>query len=149
MINKALTVLLVEDNLDHKELIIRNFNNSSKKIDHVVDGEAALDYLFRRGDYTHLKGQALPHLVLLDLRLPKIDGLDVLKEIKQSARLKHLPVVILTTSESDQDLGNAYHNYANSYLVKPIESDDFIKLMSMIALYWIRHNRTKPRTETK
>lgn len=143
MENHEFTVLLVEDNLDHKELIIRNFNNSSKKIDHVVDGQAALDYLYRRGDYTHLKGQALPQLVLLDLRLPKIDGLEVLKEIKQSDQLKHLPVVILTTSESENDLGSAYQLYANSYLVKPIQPEAFIKLMNMIALYWVRHNRTK------
>lgn len=93
--------------------------------------------------YADLKACPLPHLVLLDLRLPKIDGLEVLKEIKSSDALRHVPTVVLTTSEAESDLARAYQNHANSYLVKPIELNDFTQLMKAISLCWMRHNRTR------
>jgi len=145
MKEEQLIVLLVEDDLDHKELIVRHFNTVKKRIEHVSAGEAALNYLHRRGEFSDLKGVPLPNLILLDLRLPKIDGLEVLKEIKSSDKLQYIPVVILTTSESENDLGKAYKCHANSYLVKPFDLDEFIRLMSQTALYWLRHNKMSYR----
>jgi CheY-like chemotaxis protein len=127
-------ILLVEDNLDHAELIINclESNGLTRGIHHVIDGRIALDYLFKCVD--------LPDLVLLDLRLPKVDGLEVLKCIKSDNRLKRLPVVILTTSESEVDIIRAYDEFANSYLVKPIDYDKLEKLMGDLGVYWLRHN---------
>ena len=99
---EALTILLVEDNVDHADLIVRSLEDHrvANKIHHVNDGEKALDYLFRRGNYEEPAKSPRPHVVLLDLRLPKIDGLEVLREIKTSEELLKIPVVVLTTSEA-------------------------------------------------
>ena len=117
MDGEALNILLVEDNMDHAELIMRSFDDYrvANKIYHVIDGEEALNFLFRRGEYTDPKKSPIPHVILLDLRLPKIDGLDVLKEIKADEKLRSVPVVVLTTSDSEQDMAHAYNNHANSY----------------------------------
>ena len=143
MRNKPLTILLVEDNLDHAELILRSFRKHfvASTIFHVTDGEAALDYVFRRGEYTNPDKSPRPHMILLDLRLPKIDGLEVLKEIKANQELHLIPVVILTTSETPRDLAGAYDNYANSYLVKPVGFDKFAQLMNDLGGYWLHWNR--------
>ena len=139
---EPLTVLLVEDNEDHTELILRNLRNHrvANKIFHVADGEEALDYLFRRGDYTDPATSPRPHVVLLDLRLPKIDGLEVLKEIRTSDELTRTPVVILTTSKAEQDVAQAYEYHANSYLVKPVDFDSFARLMDDLGFYWLGWN---------
>jgi len=143
MRDKPLTILLVEDNLDHAELILRSFRKhfAANTIYHVADGEAALDYVFRRGEYANPNKSPRPHIILLDLRLPKIDGLEVLKEIKANRELHLIPVVILTTSETPRDLAGAYDNYANSYLVKPVGFDKFAQLMNDLGSYWLHWNR--------
>lgn len=143
MKGEPLVILLVEDNADHTDLIMRVFESYrvTNRIVHVGDGEAALDYLFRRGDYESPEKSPRPHVILLDLRLPKIDGIEVLKVIKQSDDLRRIPVVIVSTSEAEQDVIQSYDNYANSYLVKPIDFDKFKKLMEDLGFYWLAWNR--------
>jgi CheY-like chemotaxis protein len=106
----------------------------------VADGEAALDYLFRRGPFQDAEKYPRPQLVLLDLRLPKIDGLEVLKEIRQSESLQRIPVVILSTSYAEPDVGKAYDYHANSYLVKPLDFEQFTQLMNDLGFYWLGWN---------
>lgn len=142
MDGEPLVILLVEDNPDHAELIMRSLQDHrvANKTYHVIDGEAALDYLFRRGNYADPEKSPRPHVILLDLRLPKIDGMEVLEEIKATDELKRIPVVVLTTSEAEGDVGKAYDNHANSYLVKPVDFDKFTKLMSDLGFYWLGWN---------
>ncbi len=139
---EPVTVLLVEDNEAHAELVIRSFEEHriANKIYHVADGEKALDYLFRRGDYADPEKSPVPHVILLDLRLPKIDGLEVLKEIKSSKELDKLPTVIFTTSNAEIDVATAYEYRANSYLVKPVNFEKFSKLLNDIGFYWLAWN---------
>jgi CheY-like chemotaxis protein len=143
MKGEPLVILLVEDNPDHTELIKRNLADHRilNEIHHVSDGEAALDYLFRKGNYADPEKSPRPHMILLDLRIPKIDGLEVLKEIKNSNSLKKIPVVILTSSEANNDIKTAYQNHANSYLVKPVDFDTFKQLMDDLGFYWLAWNR--------
>jgi len=133
---------LVEDNQDHAELILRGLVNHrvANKVHHVVDGEAALDYLNRRGQYGDETMYPMPHLILLDLRLPKIDGLQVLRELKEQENLRRVPVVVLSTSKAEQDVAKAYDYHANSYLVKPVNFIDFTKLMDDLGFYWLAWN---------
>jgi CheY-like chemotaxis protein len=140
-----MTVLLVEDNADHAELVLRTFEGHSipVRIHHVTDGEAALDYVFRRGRFGRPEQSPRPHLILLDLRLPRVDGLEVLREIKESADLQEIPTVILTTSEAERDVARAYQHHANSYLVKPVDFSKFTKLMDDLGLYWLGWNRRR------
>lgn len=146
MDGEPLIILLVEDNPDHAELVLRSFEEHrvANKIFHVGDGEAALDYLFRKGIYRDPNSSPRPHVILLDLRLPKIDGLEVLKEVKSSHELQDIPVVALTTSESEQDMAGAYKRHVNSYLVKPVDFDKFGKLMDDLGFYWLAWNRKPP-----
>ena len=143
MNGEPLVIFLVEDNPDHTELIKRILADHRilNKIHHVSDGEEALDYMFRRGQYADPKSSPRPHLVLLDLRIPKIDGLEVLKEIKNSDLLKKIPVVILTSSEAKNAIKAAYQSNANSYLVKPVDFDTFRQLMDDLGFYWLAWNR--------
>ncbi|MEN6348777.1 MAG: response regulator [Syntrophomonas sp.] len=142
MIGEVLIILLVEDNEDHAELVKRNFKAQriANKIIHVSDGEEALNYLFRRGIYSQDEMYPLPNLILLDLRLPKIDGLTVLKEIKSSEQLRVIPTVILTSSDSEKDIKTAYRNHVNSFLVKPIDFGKFSNLMEELGMYWLGWN---------
>jgi CheY-like chemotaxis protein len=105
-----------------------------------------LDYLFRRGEYLDPISSPRPHMILLDLRLPRVDGLDVLKIIKGDNALKTIPVVILTTSEAEKDVARAYYNHANSYLVKPVGFEEFKRLMDDLGFYWLGWN-THPDTK--
>ena len=143
MIGEPLNILLVEDNLDHMELIRRSFEDHriANRLFHVEDGEEALDFLFGRGKFADPATRPLPHLILLDLRLPKIDGLDVLKEIKEDETLRKIPVTVLTTSEAETDVAMAYAHHANSYMVKPVDFDKFHNLMNDLGLYWLAWNR--------
>ena len=140
---EAVQILLIEDDLNHAELITRGLadNLAVNQLNHVVDGEAALDYLFQRGEYADVDRSPRPHLILLDLRIPRIDGLEVLRQIKTTEILRRIPVVVLTTSESDQDIARAYDNQANSYLVKPVEFIDFSQLMRDLGFYWLVWNQ--------
>ena len=143
MQDDALVVMLVEDNPAHAEIIIRLLQEHriSVQIHHVSDGEAALDYLFRRGAYADRATYPDPHLVLLDLRLPKVDGLEVLRQIKASERLRLLPVVVLSSSEVHGDIAAAYRQHVNSYLVKPVDYNTFVVLIENVVLYWLTLNR--------
>ncbi len=136
-------ILLVEDNPDHAELVVRNLEDHrvANRVQHVTNGEAALDYLHRRGQFAAPEASPRPNVVLLDLRLPKIDGLEVLREIKESEQFNRLPVVILTTSEADRDVAQAYEYRANSYLVKPVDFGNFSKMMDDLGFYWLAWNR--------
>jgi len=141
-----LMILLVDDNEDHAEIVIRSFksHDAALPIHHVTDGESALDYLFRRGEYSDPKESPRPRLILLDLRLPKVDGLEVLKEIKQTEELRAIPVVILTSSQAGNDVKTASDYHANSYLVKPLEFTKFTQLIQDLGSYWLGWNVTPP-----
>ncbi|HET7143015.1 MAG TPA: response regulator, partial [Anaerolineales bacterium] len=131
MLGEPVLVMLVEDNADHAELVIRTLEDHhiANRIKHFSDGQFALDYLFRRDEYANPQDSPRPHLILLDLRLPRIDGMEVLRQIKEVDELKIIPVIILTTSEAEKDVLLAYHNNVNSYLVKPVGFEEFSKLM--------------------
>lgn len=142
MHSDPLSILLVEDNWDHAELVMRCLEERGLAAitRHVADGVAALDYLFHRGRYADPLANPRPHLVLLDLRLPKLDGLEVLGQIKQSEELRKIPVVILTTSGAEHDVSGAYDRYANSYLVKPVRPAELSQLIDGIVYYWMGWN---------
>lgn len=143
MTGEALRILLVEDNEDHAELVKRNFaeHHVANTIYHVRDGEQALQYLFRQGKFASAADSPKPNLILLDLRLPKVDGIEVLKQVKSSPELKAIPVVVLTSSTSDKDAIKAYSSYANSYLVKPVDFAKFTLLMKDLGYYWLAWNK--------
>ncbi len=138
-----MTILLVEDNADDELLALR----ALKKIDvpnRVVvarDGEEALDYIFRRGRYSELEYACLPKVVFLDLKLPKLDGIQVLKSIRSNEQTRHLPVVLLTSSDESDDMVNGYSSGANSYINKPVDFDDFVNRISLLGQYWLGVNR--------
>ena len=142
MIGEPLLVMLIEDNIDHAELVVRTLENHliPNKVRHFQDGQSALDYLFHQGEFSGATETQRPHVILLDLRLPRVEGIDVLKSIKEDADLKSIPVVILTTSETEKDLARAYYNHANSYLVKPVGFDDFKNLLDDLGFYWLGWN---------
>lgn len=142
--DKPLTILFVEDNPDHAELVMRSLEDHqvANRIFHVSDGEAALDYLFRRGAYSDPASSPRPHVVLLDLRLPKVDGLQVLERLKASEDLEQIPVVVLTTSHAEQDVSRAYEHHVNSYLVKPLDFERFSRMIDDLGFYWLRWNHT-------
>ncbi|NJL94516.1 MAG: response regulator [Anaerolineae bacterium] len=146
---EPLLILLVEDNAAHARLVMRSLadHQIANRVVHLSDGEAALNYLFRQGDYADPETSPRPHLVLLDLRLPRVDGLSVLQRIKNSP-LQPLPVVVLTTSETESDAMAAYHNQANSYLVKPLNFEKFSAMLQQLGFYWLAWNRY-PWTHTE
>jgi len=136
-------ILLVEDDPAHAEIVKRNFENSliANRLHHVSDGQEALDYLFRKNVFVDPESSPRPGLILLDLRLPKVDGLEVLKIIKTDPDLSNIPVVILTTSSAEYDVVKAYDRHANSYLVKPVDFPQFVALMETLGYYWLVWNQ--------
>jgi len=145
---EPLHILLVEDNEAHAELVIRGMRDQqvANRIHHVVDGEKALDYLFQRGAYADQEKNPRPNFVLLDLRLPRVDGLEVLRTIKTTPELLRIPVVILTSSDAESDIAKSYDYHANSYIVKPLDFRTFTKLMKDLGFYWLGWN-AKPLPE--
>lgn len=143
MRGEPIVVLLVEDDPAHAEIVRRNFESGriANRMKHVADGEAALDYLYRRGEYGDPAASPRPGIILLDLRLPRMDGLEVLKTVKSDAGLARIPVVILTTSDAERDVAKAYDSHANSYLVKPVEFTHFVELMDTLGYYWLAWNQ--------
>jgi two-component system, response regulator len=139
---KPFHVLLVEDNAGHAELVKRTLKDEDRRmvVHHVDDGEAALDYLYRRDRFKNPVDCPRPHLVLLDLRMPKVDGLEVLSRIKSDKDLCIIPVVVLTTSDSETDIMAAYRNRTNSYLVKPFDFNEFTQLMEETKVFWMQWN---------
>lgn len=142
MSGELTVILLVEDNPRDAELTIRALNRHRivNEIIHVWDGVEALEYLFPEDD-----PQPLPQLVLLDLKLPKVDGLEVLHRIRSDERTKFLPVVILTSSAEDRDLVASYELYANSYIQKPVDFEQFSAGIEQLGLYWLVLNKTPPQ----
>jgi len=138
----SVEILLVEDNPQDAELILRAFkkHNLANALFHVEDGAEALDFLFSRGTYKEREGVAFPKLVLLDLKLPKVNGLEVLRAIKTDERMRAIPVVILTSSLEYPDIKTAYELWANSYVVKPVAFDAFLSTMNTLGLFWLSVN---------
>ncbi len=143
------TILLVEDNPDDKLLTLRALrrNHITNEVVVATDGAEALDYLFGAGADADRDSAALPQVVLLDLKLPKVDGLEVLRRMRADQRTKLLPVVVLTNSSEEQDLIASYSLGANSYVRKPVESDDFNDAVRQLGLYWLMLNTPPPASE--
>ena len=137
-------ILLVEDNVDDEILTLRalNKNNLANKIDVVRDGAEALDYIFCRGEYSDRDSSDKPQLILLDINLPKIGGMDVLKAIREDDSSKHIPVVMLTTSTQENDMVKSYDYGANSYIGKPVDFNDFMEAVTQVGIYWLAINST-------
>jgi len=140
---KVIEIVLVEDNPRDAELMIRALKkrNLANNLIHVEDGSEALDFLFNRGKYEQRKDTSAPKVVLLDLKLPKVDGLEVLREIRKNEKTRKIPVVVVTSSSEDPDIQRAYELGANSYVVKPVEFESFTEVMSNLGLYWLLINR--------
>ena len=141
------TILLVEDNPDHAEITKRCIRKLSPppRLRHVVHGEAALDYLLRRKPYDDVSQYPWPRVILLDLRLPRLSGIEVLRAIKADRRLRQIPVVALTSSDRPQDLEDAYSLHVNGYLVKPVEFRDYHQLLQDFGRFWLTWNRVAGR----
>lgn len=143
MNGEPITILLVEDDQAHAEIVRRNMADFrvANRIVHVEDGQQALDYLFRREPYADPQFNPRPSMILLDLRMPKVDGLEVLRQIKDDEVLRRIPTVILTTSAAESDLAKAYTYGVGSYLVKPVDFSKFTELMESFGYYWLAWNR--------
>ena len=138
------TILLVEDNPDDVELLLRALrkNNIANSIAITRDGAEALDYLFATGKYTDRNANETPRIILLDLKLPKLNGLQVLERIRADERTVLTPVIILTSSKEEQDLISGYKSGANSYVRKPVDFNEFVDAVRQIGLYWLLINET-------
>lgn len=141
--NEIYDIILVEDNESDAELTIRALkkNNISSKLLHLQDGEEALEYIFGTGKYEGRNIEERPKVILLDVKMPKITGLEVLKKLKSDERTKTIPVVLLTSSKEDNDIAEGYTLGVNSYIVKPVEFDNFVKAVSDVGLYWLLVNQ--------
>lgn len=138
---RLLHFLLIEDDDDHATIVIRTLksNRIANRIDRAVDGEQGLAYLRRQGVY---QDACRPDVVLLDLKLPKVDGHEVLAQVKADPELRSIPIVVLTTSAAERDRESAYRLHANSYLVKPVDFEQFRKLVTDLGFYWGVWNKT-------
>src|SRR5271170_7474062 len=143
---KERVILLVEDNPDDEALTVRALkkNNVTNELVVARDGVEALDYLFGTGAYAGRDTTVLPGLVLLDLKLPKLDGLEVLRRLRADERTRRLPVVVLTSSKEEQDLINSYNLGANSYIRKPVDFTQFTDAVKQLGLYWLVLNESAP-----
>jgi len=140
-------ILLVEDNPNDAEMAIRALrkSNIANHMVHVVDGEAALDFIFGRGAYSGRDVESGPKVILLDLKLPKVDGHEVLKAIKSDPRTKIIPVIVLTSSREERDIIESYRLGVNSYIVKPVDFDKFVEAIKGLGYYWLLLNQSPVR----
>ncbi|HEY8931657.1 MAG TPA: response regulator [Mucilaginibacter sp.] len=143
MINDKIDILLAEDNPHDAEMTIRALSkvNLANKLHHVKDGAAALDFIFARGEYAGRGIENKPKIVLLDIKMPKVDGIEVLKQIKADELTKTVPVVIMTSSKEEQDIITSYNLGVNSYVVKPVDFAGFAKAVSELGFYWLITNQ--------
>lgn len=139
-------ILLVEDSPDDAEMTIRALKkvNLANKLVHVKDGQEALDFIFAEGAYTSRKGASYPKVILLDIKMPKVDGIEVLRKIKSKPETKMIPIVIMTSSGEEKDMLTSYSLGVNSYVVKPVNFENFARAVSELGLYWMLTNNTPP-----
>ncbi|HTP12887.1 MAG TPA: response regulator [Bacteroidota bacterium] len=144
--NQIVEILLVEDNPSDAELTLRALkkNHLANSLVHVKDGATALDFIFGTGVYANRKLENGPRIILLDLKLPKVDGLEILKRVKADERTKIIPVVVLTSSKEERDIVESYKLGVNSYIVKPVDFEKFMKSVTELGLYWLLLNQ-QPR----
>ena len=143
-------ILLVEDNASDAELTIRALKkkNLANNLIHLKNGAEALDFIFAQGNYSGRDPYSTPKVILLDLKMPKIDGLEVLRRIRADERTKTIPVVVLTSSKEDPDINTCYALGVNSYIVKPVEFDNFLKAVSELGFYWLLLNQVPHQYST-
>ena len=141
--NHRVEILLVEDNASDAEMTIHALkqNNLANKLLHLKDGAAALDFIFGEGEYAGMPIENNMKVILLDLKMPKVNGIQVLERLKADERTKKIPVVVLTSSKEDPDIQKCYHIGVNSYVVKPVEFEEFQKAISELGLYWMIVNQ--------
>jgi DNA-binding response OmpR family regulator len=144
--NNAKTILLVEDNIQDEMLTLRALRraNLANQVDVARDGQQALDYLFREGEFAGREGPELPTVVLLDIGLPRLSGLEVLQRLRGDARTVLLPVVILTSSDEERDRLKSYENGANSFVRKPVDFAEFAETVARLGVYWLATNQPPP-----
>ncbi len=143
MENSELEILLIEDNPSDAELAIRALrkNNIANHITHIKDGAEALEFLFGTGRYAERNIQQKPKVILLDLKMPKVNGIEVLEKIKSNEQTRQIPVVVLTSSKEHPDVEKSYHLGANSYIVKPVDFESFRKIVNELGIYWLMLNQ--------
>jgi CheY-like chemotaxis protein len=142
--NRKLEILLVEDSPHDAELAVRALAKCklANNLVHVADGQAALDFLFGSGAYEGRDVRKQPKIIFLDLKLPKVDGLEVLRQLRADERTKQVPVVVLSSSREDRDVAEAYRLHVNSYVVKPVDFEKFLEVVSELGRYWLTLNQT-------
>ncbi|HEU5289317.1 MAG TPA: response regulator [Cyclobacteriaceae bacterium] len=145
MLSQEVEILMVEDNINDAELTMRALKKHHlvNNMIHLTDGEQALDFIFGTGSYSNRDTSHLPKVIFLDLKMPKVNGLEVLEKVKSDPRTKAIPVIILTSSEEDPDIKRSYELGANSYIVKPVEFSNFSKKIAELGMYWMVINKLK------
>ena len=140
--NNSVEILLAEDSMDDAMLTIRALKKSglTNKIQHVKDGAEALDFIYCRGAFADRNFEEQPRLILLDLKMPKVSGMEVLEVLKSDPKTNSIPIVVLTSSKEDPDIKNCYALGVNSYIVKPVESENFFHVLKELGCYWMIHN---------
>ena len=147
MTKNEVEILLVEDNPDDLELMLRVLQKELYMVNNIQivrDGEEALNYIFRRGPFASRDPNGVPKLILLDLKLPKVDGLEVLRQVKANPSTRSIPIVILTTSKEEKDMVTSYQLGVNSYLQKPVDFSEFVKIVKEVGFYWLMVNQPAP-----
>jgi two-component system, response regulator len=141
--SQEIDILLVEDNSSDAEMTVTALNhyNLANKLLHVKNGAEALDFIFAEGKYAERQIEEKPKVILLDLKMPKVNGIEVLRKIRSDDRTKNIPIVVLTSSKEDPDIQKCYDLGVNSYVVKPVEFDEFQKAISELGLYWMIVNQ--------
>jgi CheY-like chemotaxis protein len=139
-------ILLIEDNVDDERLTLRALrkNNIMNEVVVAVDGQEAVDYLFGQGSFSGRDMGVMPNVIILDLMLPRLSGLDVLKRIREDTRTKRIPVVVLTATDEERQIQDSYAHGANSFIQKPMDPAEFSEMVLQVAMYWLLLNRTTP-----